>query len=87
MPRGSRATKKAVPKRTRKVTVKQEPLPDFEKFLVDLYGWPDVTDMLAADPFKEALEQFSDVAAFRDRFKESLAPCYVKRRVSFDGLI
>jgi hypothetical protein len=89
MPRGgSKAAKKPAaakrPTRKAKPTTEQEEevLPDLETFLVELNNWPDVTDILASKHFKEAMEQFSDVAAFRAELKECLAPCYGKKRVS-----
>lgn len=76
-------TKKATAKRPKAKSnaEAEEPLPDLETFLVDLNNWPDVTDILAAKHFKEAMEQFSNVADFRAQLKESLAPCYGKKRV------
>lgn len=87
MPRGSKTTKKAVaPKRPpRKAKAHQaeetEKLPDLETFLIDLYDWPDVTDLLAAEAYGSAAEKFSDVSNFRTQLKEDLTPCYGKRRV------
>lgn len=77
-------TKKAAPKRpARKAAVKtDEQLPDLESFLIELYNWPDVTDILMSGAFMEAVDEFTNVAEFRRQIKENLSTCYGRKRVS-----
>lgn len=91
MPRGpklgakrgaKRGAKSVVPSKSKTSSSEEEELPDLESFLVDQYKWPSFADTLGSKLFKGVANQFSEVAKFREEFKEGLKPCYENRRVS-----
>jgi len=79
-----RAAAAAAATNTRSVSViadEKEPLPDLVGYIIDAFEYPDVTDILGAGPMKDLMQEFSNVAAFRAKLKDSVAPCYAVKKL------